>query len=139
VPVLFSPVSLAPYKDYYGIVTFYLESIASDIPTLMQSEAVIIAESETGGKYNNWPIQIEVSNYVLHNLYAFAYPKGTQYFSEDSDHVVLVYSIQIQDQEEGEWYRVAVDADSGRIVDVVSFVSDASVRLTSLNLLAGVR
>ncbi|CEL61020.1 hypothetical protein RSOLAG1IB_04260 [Rhizoctonia solani AG-1 IB] len=95
----------------------------------MQSEAVIIAESETGGKYNNWPIQIEVSNYVLHNLYAFAYPKGTQYFSEDSDHVVLVYSIQIQDQEEGEWYRVAVDADSGRIVDVVSFVSDASYRV----------
>ncbi|GAB1521442.1 hypothetical protein RhiTH_004537 [Rhizoctonia solani] len=51
------------------------------------------------------------------------------YFAEDSDHIVLVYKIQVQDEEQGEWYRVAVDAESGRIVDVVSFVSDASYRV----------
>ncbi|KAF8705965.1 Fungalysin metallopeptidase (M36), partial [Rhizoctonia solani] len=86
------------------------KSIAKNIPVLTQSAAIAIAEFETGGKYNNWPIQIE-------------------YFAEDSDHIVLVYKIQVQDEEQGEWYRVAVDAESGRIVDVVSFVSDASYRV----------
>ncbi|KAJ1304449.1 hypothetical protein OPQ81_005596 [Rhizoctonia solani] len=86
------------------------KSVASATPKLTQSDAIAIAESNTGGKYNDWPVQIE-------------------YFAEDSDHIVLVYKIQIQNKDEGEWYRVAVDAESGGIVDVVSFVSDATYRV----------
>ncbi|CAE6404243.1 unnamed protein product [Rhizoctonia solani] len=86
------------------------KSIASAAPKLTQSDAIAIAEFNTGGGYNNWPVQIE-------------------YFAEDSDHVVLVYKIQVQNMDEGEWYRVAIDAESGRVVDMVSFVSDASYRV----------
>ncbi|CUA66938.1 hypothetical protein RSOLAG22IIIB_00388 [Rhizoctonia solani] len=86
------------------------KSIAADVPKLTKSDAIAIAESNTGGDYDNQPIQIE-------------------YFAEDSAHVVLVYKIQVHNMDQGEWCRVSVDAESGRIVDIVSFVSDATYRV----------
>lgn len=50
-----------------------------------------------------------------------------QYFAKDTDHVVLTHVIQIQNDETGEWYAAYVDATSGEVVNVVSFVADASV------------
>ncbi|KAB5595170.1 Extracellular metalloproteinase MEP [Ceratobasidium theobromae] len=94
------------------------KSIASAAPTISKDNAIVIAESATGGNYTQRPIVVEL-----------------QYFAEDSDHVLLVYIIQVQNKQEGEWYQVAVDAASGDVVDVISFVADASYRVISITSL----
>ena len=50
-----------------------------------------------------------------------------QYFAKDTDHVVLTQVVQTQNVETGEWYAAYVDAASGEVVNVISFVADASV------------
>jgi hypothetical protein len=50
-----------------------------------------------------------------------------QYFAKDSDHVVLAHVVQVQNDQSDEWYEAFVDANTGEVVNVVSFVADASV------------
>ncbi|KAG9074930.1 hypothetical protein FRC06_010373, partial [Ceratobasidium sp. 370] len=83
------------------------KSVASATPTLTKDQAVAKAETATGAKYNNWPTSLE-------------------YFAKDSDHVVLTHVVQVQNDQTGEWYAAYVDAASGEVVNVVSFVADAS-------------
>jgi extracellular elastinolytic metalloproteinase len=77
-------------------------------PTLSKEDVVAKAEAAVGGKYNNWPTSLE-------------------YFAKDSDHVVLAHVVQIQNDQTQEWYEAFVDVTSGEIINVVSFVADASV------------
>lgn len=91
------------------------ETVAATSPKLTKEAAIAKAEAAIGGKYNNWPTALE-------------------YFAKDSDHVVLAHVVQIQNDQTQEWYEAFVDANSGEIVNVVSFVADASVS-TLLNCL----
>ncbi|CAE6377925.1 unnamed protein product [Rhizoctonia solani] len=91
------------------------KSIAPTQPKLTKEDAISKAESITGGKYNDWPTTIE-------------------YFAKDSDHVVLTHVVQVQNSETSEWYEIFVDANSGEVVNVVDFVSDASYRVVPLNV-----
>ncbi|KAG8700996.1 hypothetical protein FRC08_004338 [Ceratobasidium sp. 394] len=91
------------------------KSVAEPIPKLTKNGAVVAAESTTGSKYNGWPISLE-------------------YFAKDSDHLVLVYIVQVQNKETGEWHEVFVDAKEGQVVNVISFVADAKYRVIPLTL-----
>ncbi|CAE7145099.1 unnamed protein product [Rhizoctonia solani] len=84
------------------------KTVAAATPKLTKEDAIAKAEAAVGGKYNNWPTALE-------------------YFAKDSDHVVLTHVVQVQNAETDEWYEAFVDANSGEIVNVVSFVADASV------------
>jgi extracellular elastinolytic metalloproteinase len=52
------------------------------------------------------------------------------------DHVVLTHTIQVQNESTGAWYLAYVDAESGEVVNLVDFVSDASVCRTYFNVSA---
>lgn len=84
------------------------ESVASATPTLTKDQAVAKAEAASGAKYNNWPTSL-------------------QYFAKDTDHVILTHVVQVQNDQTGEWYAAYVDAATGEVVNMVSFVADASV------------
>ncbi|QRV93971.1 extracellular metalloproteinase MEP [Ceratobasidium sp. AG-Ba] len=86
------------------------KSVAPVTPKLTKEAAIAKAEAAIGGKYNNWPTSLE-------------------YFAKDSDHVVLTHVVQVQNDVTQEWYEAFVDATSGEIVNVVSFVADASYRV----------
>ncbi|KAB5595169.1 Extracellular metalloproteinase mep [Ceratobasidium theobromae] len=86
------------------------KSVAATTPKLSKEDAIAKAEAAIGGKYNNWPTALE-------------------YFAKDSDHVVLTHVVQVQNNETQEWYEAFVDANSGEIVNIVSFVADASYRV----------
>ncbi|KAG8743262.1 hypothetical protein FRC10_012306 [Ceratobasidium sp. 414] len=88
-------------------LTRLTESVASSTPALTKDQAVAKAEAATGAKYNNWPTSLE-------------------YFAKDSDHVVLIHVVQVQNDKTGEWYAAYVNAASGEVVNIVSFVADAS-------------
>ncbi|CAE6415624.1 hypothetical protein ACGC1H_007169 [Rhizoctonia solani] len=86
------------------------KSVAAATPKLTKEDAIAKAEAAVGGKYNNWPTALE-------------------YFAKDSDHVVLTHVVQVQNAETQEWYEAFVDANSGEVINVVSFVADASYRV----------
>ncbi|CAE6480313.1 unnamed protein product [Rhizoctonia solani] len=73
-------------------------------------EAISTAETAIGGKHNNVPTSLE-------------------YFAKDSDHVALTHVVQVRNNETDEWYEGFVDADSGEIVNVISFMAHASYRV----------
>ncbi|KAG8700995.1 hypothetical protein FRC08_004337 [Ceratobasidium sp. 394] len=83
------------------------KSVAPATPKLTKDQAVAKAEAAAGAKYNNWPTSLE-------------------YFAKDTDHVVLTHVVQVQNDSTGEWYAAYVDAASGEVVNLVSFVADAS-------------
>ncbi|QRV97451.1 extracellular metalloproteinase MEP [Ceratobasidium sp. AG-Ba] len=83
------------------------KSVAPATPALTKDQAVAKAEAASGAKYNNWPTSLE-------------------YFAKDTDHVVLTHVVQVQNDQTGEWYAAYVDALSGEVVNMVSFVADAS-------------
>ncbi|KAG8698935.1 hypothetical protein FRC09_006935 [Ceratobasidium sp. 395] len=83
------------------------KSVASATPTIAKEAAIATAEAATGAKYNNWPTSLE-------------------YFAKDTDHVVLTHVVQVQNDKTGEWYQMFVDAASGEVVNLISFVADAS-------------
>ncbi|KAG8743263.1 hypothetical protein FRC10_012307 [Ceratobasidium sp. 414] len=91
------------------------KSVAESTPKLTKNDSIVIAESSTGSKYNDSPISL-------------------QYFAKDSDHLVLVYIVQVQNKETGEWHEVFVDAKEGQVVNVISFVADAKYRVIPLTL-----
>ncbi|CAE6472559.1 unnamed protein product [Rhizoctonia solani] len=86
------------------------KSIAAATPRLTKEQAIIRAETAIGGKYNNLPTSLE-------------------YFAKDSDHVVLTHVVQVRNNETDEWYEAFVDADSGELVNVISFMAHASYRV----------
>ncbi|KAG8689379.1 hypothetical protein FRC11_002881 [Ceratobasidium sp. 423] len=86
------------------------KTVAATTPKLTKEDAIAKAEASLGGKYNNWPTSLE-------------------YFAKDSDHVVLTHVVQVQNDQTQEWYEAFVDANSGEVVNVVSFVADASYRV----------
>ncbi|CAE6435336.1 unnamed protein product [Rhizoctonia solani] len=86
------------------------KTVAAATPKLSKEKAIAKAEAALGGKYNNWPTSLE-------------------YFAKDSDHVVLTHVVQVQNDENHEWYAAFVDANSGEVVNVVSFVAEASYRV----------
>ncbi|ELU37468.1 metalloprotease MEP2 [Rhizoctonia solani AG-1 IA] len=90
-------------------------NVAAAEPKLTKEDAISKAESTTGAKYNDWPTSLE-------------------YFAKDSDHVVLAHVVQVQNAETSEWYEIFVDANSGEVVNVIDFVSDASYRVVPLNV-----
>ncbi|KAF8608678.1 hypothetical protein BDV93DRAFT_518742 [Ceratobasidium sp. AG-I] len=94
----------------YGASFVKPKTVAPATPTLTKDQAVAKAEAATGGKYNSWPTTLE-------------------YFAKDSDHVVLTHVVQIQNAQTDEWYEAFIDASSGEVVNVVSFVADASYRV----------
>ncbi|KAG8698934.1 hypothetical protein FRC09_006934 [Ceratobasidium sp. 395] len=83
------------------------KSVAPATPKITKEAAIAKAEAATGAKYNNWPTSLE-------------------YFAKDTDHVVLTHVVQVQNEKTGEWYAMYVDATSGDVVNLVSFVADAS-------------
>ncbi|KAG9119736.1 hypothetical protein FRC07_005084 [Ceratobasidium sp. 392] len=83
------------------------KSVAPATPALTNIQAIEKAETATGAKYNNWPTSLE-------------------YFAKDSDHVVLTHVVQVQNDKTGEWYQAFVDAKSGEVINLISFVADAS-------------
>ncbi|KAG8765972.1 hypothetical protein FRC12_007167 [Ceratobasidium sp. 428] len=91
----------------YGASFVKPKSVSSATPTLTKDQAVAKAEAATGAKYNSWPTSLE-------------------YFAKDTDHVVLTHVVQVQNDKTGEWYAAYVDAASGEVVNLVSFVADAS-------------
>ncbi|KAF8671508.1 extracellular metalloproteinase MEP [Rhizoctonia solani] len=91
------------------------KSVAAAEPKLTKEEAISKAENTTGAKYNDWPTSLE-------------------YFAKDSDHVVLTHVVQVRNAETSEWYEIFVDANSGEVVNVIDFVSDASYRVVPLNV-----
>ncbi|CAE6448750.1 unnamed protein product [Rhizoctonia solani] len=94
----------------YGASFVKPKTIASTTPTLTKDQAIAKAEAAIGAKYNQWPTTLE-------------------YFAKDSDHVVLSHVVQVQNDQSGEWYEAFVDANTGEVVNVVSFVADASYRV----------
>ncbi|KAL5631553.1 hypothetical protein ACGC1H_007167 [Rhizoctonia solani] len=96
----------------YGASFVQPKSVASIAATgtLTKDQAVAKAEAATGAKYNQWPTT-------------------TEYFAKDSHNLVLSHVVQVQNDQSGEWYEAYVDASTGEVVNLVSFVSDASYRV----------
>ncbi|CAE6404258.1 unnamed protein product [Rhizoctonia solani] len=96
----------------YGASFVQPKSVASIAATgtLTKDQAVAKAEAATGAKYNQWPTT-------------------TEYFAKDFDNLVLSHVVQVQNDQSGEWYEAYVDASTGEVVNLVSFVSDASYRV----------
>ncbi|CAE6465601.1 unnamed protein product [Rhizoctonia solani] len=94
----------------YGASFVKPKSVASTTATLTKDQAIAKAEAATKAKYNQWPTTIE-------------------YFAKDPDNVVLSHVVQVQNEQSGEWYEAFVDASTGEVVNLVSFVSDASYRV----------
>lgn len=61
-----------------------------------------------------------------------------KYIAEDDGNVVLTHVVQVQGVATPDWKQVHVDADNGRIANIMDFVADASVSLkfTSSRLVA---
>ncbi|KAG8688482.1 hypothetical protein FRC11_005376 [Ceratobasidium sp. 423] len=94
----------------YGASFVKPKTVASTTPKLSKEDAIAKAEAALGGKYNNWPTSLE-------------------YFATDSDQVVLTHVVQVQNDGADEWYAAYIDANSGEVVNVVSFVAEASYRV----------
>ncbi|KAG9098595.1 hypothetical protein FRC06_006177 [Ceratobasidium sp. 370] len=94
----------------YGSSFVKPKSVAPATPKLTKEAAIAKAETTTGGKYNNWPTSLE-------------------YFAKDSDHVALAHVVQVQNDRTQEWYEAFVDATTGEVINIVSFVADASYRV----------
>ncbi|CEL56792.1 hypothetical protein RSOLAG1IB_08094 [Rhizoctonia solani AG-1 IB] len=84
--------------------------VAAATPELTEEDAISKAEDAIGGKYNTLPTSVE-------------------YFAKDSGDVVLTRVVQVQNDDTDEWYEVFVDANSGEIVNVISFVAHAKYRV----------
>ncbi|KAG8742831.1 hypothetical protein FRC10_000877 [Ceratobasidium sp. 414] len=97
----------------YGASFVKPQTVAPAIPVLTAIQAIMKAEQALGGKYDGWPTELK-------------------YFATDSDHVVLAHVVQIQNMHSGEWKQAYVDANSGKLVNIVDFVADASYEVVPL-------
>lgn len=85
------------------------EKIASSSPTISPDKAVYIAEHSLEGKRNEHPAGPEY------------------YYTSGGGSVVLTPVVQVQNEATDAWYETFVDAHSGDVVSVKSFMADASV------------
>ncbi|KAG8902106.1 hypothetical protein FRB99_004833 [Tulasnella sp. 403] len=92
----------------YGSNMVKPKSVASTKPKITEAQAISAAESNLGAKYNNWPTKLE---YVL----------------QENGQAVLTYVVQVQNQDH--WYEAFVDAATGKVVNVIDFVAEASYRV----------
>ncbi|KAF8600980.1 hypothetical protein BDV93DRAFT_533761 [Ceratobasidium sp. AG-I] len=90
------------------------KSVAAAQPKLTKEAAIAKVEQVTGGKYNKWPTTLE-------------------YFARDTDNLVLTHIVQVQNEKSSEWYEASVDATTGKIVNIVDFVADASYLVVPFN------
>ncbi|KAG8695805.1 hypothetical protein FRC08_007548, partial [Ceratobasidium sp. 394] len=97
----------------YGASFVKPRTVASAVPVLTAAQAIAKAEQALGGKYDEWPTELN-------------------YFATDNDHLVLAHVIQIQNIHSGDWKQAYVDANSGELVNIVDFVADASYRVIPL-------
>ncbi|KAF8722218.1 Fungalysin metallopeptidase (M36), partial [Rhizoctonia solani] len=86
------------------------KNVAAPVPKLTKEDAIAKAEATVSGKYNTAPVSVE-------------------YFAKESGDVSLTHVVQIQNNDTDEWYEVFVDANSGEIVNVISFVAHAKYRV----------
>ncbi|KAG8754500.1 hypothetical protein FRC12_011169 [Ceratobasidium sp. 428] len=91
----------------YGASFVRPQGVPSAIPKLTSLLAIKKAEQALGGKYNNWPTELE-------------------YFVKDNGFVVLTHVVQVQDMHSGGLKQSYIDANSGELVNVVDFVADSS-------------
>ncbi|KAG9125120.1 hypothetical protein FRC07_008916, partial [Ceratobasidium sp. 392] len=97
----------------YGSSFIQPRTAADANPLLTPVEAILKAEKDLGGKYNQWPTKLE-------------------YYATDTDHVALVHVVQIQNMHSGEWKQAYVDAKDGNLLNIVDFVADHSYRVVPL-------
>ena len=72
------------------------ENIASPYPNVSPSRAITTAEHHYNGLYNGHPAKLE-------------------YYAKPDGSVALVHVVQIQNDEEGTWVEVYVDAHSSNV------------------------
>ncbi|KAG8952448.1 hypothetical protein FRC04_004508 [Tulasnella sp. 424] len=85
----------------------YGAKVASSDPKLSETEAISTVETHLGAKHNGFPIK-------------------TEYVFQDTDHTALAYIVQVRNDKS--WLEAFVDADSGKVVNVIDFVAHASYR-----------
>ncbi|KAG8906518.1 hypothetical protein FRB99_006738 [Tulasnella sp. 403] len=91
----------------YGSNMVQPKSVSSPKPKITEAQAISAAESNLGATHNNWPTKLE---YVL----------------QENGQAVLTYVVQVEKQDH--WYEVFVDAATGKVVNVIDFVAEASYR-----------
>ncbi|KAG8905775.1 hypothetical protein FRB99_008254 [Tulasnella sp. 403] len=96
----------------YGSSLQKPKQVSADSPKLKETDAIAAAEKHLGGKYNNWPVKKE-------------------YIFQDTDHATLAYVVQVQNDKS--WFEAFVDANTGKVVNVINFVSEASYRVLPWN------
>ncbi|EUC62782.1 extracellular metalloproteinase MEP [Rhizoctonia solani AG-3 Rhs1AP] len=87
----------------YGANFVKPRSVRPAIAQISAEDAIRRAESVTGAKYNSYPLVQE-------------------YFIKDTGDAVLVYSVEVENEETHEWYSVHVDATNCEVVNIVDFV-----------------
>ncbi|QRV79441.1 extracellular metalloproteinase MEP [Ceratobasidium sp. AG-Ba] len=97
----------------YGASFIKPKNIAGNKPKIDAPLAISKAESAVGGKYNGWPTSLK-------------------YFATPDDDLLLVYVMQIQNAQSGDWKEVHVDADTGSIVNHVDYVANHSYNVVPI-------
>ena len=90
-------------------------NIASPYPSVSPLKAIITAEHDFNGLHNGHPTKLEY----------YARPDGS---------VALVHVVQIQNDKEGTWVEVYVDAHFSNVVGSTNFVAEAGVSLVGFLL-----
>lgn len=80
----------------------------SSTAKVTSNEAISLAESHLGGKWNSWPVK-------------------TEYFIKDDSSAVLTHVVQVQNEDH--WYESFIDAQTGELVNVIDFVAEAAYRV----------
>lgn len=90
-------------------------NIASPYPSVSPFRAIITAEHDFNGLHNGHPTELE-------------------YYAKPDGSVALVHVVQIQNDKEGTWVEVYVDAHSSSVVGSTNFVAEAGVSLVGFNI-----
>ncbi|KAJ7217451.1 Fungalysin metallopeptidase-domain-containing protein [Mycena rebaudengoi] len=86
-------------------------SIASSTPSISFDDAHATAEEHLGGSHDGLPAA------------------ELKYFAKADGSTALVHAFQVRDEAAGTWYEALVDADDGKLLSVVDYVSKASYRV----------
>ncbi|KAI0684508.1 Fungalysin metallopeptidase-domain-containing protein [Cytidiella melzeri] len=85
----------------------------STAPTVRSQDAILNAEQQLGGKYDN-----------------VTYPAPSlQYFAKQDGSIVLTHVFHVTNDTVGTYYEAFVDAHSGELVSVTDFVAQATYRV----------
>lgn len=112
VPTSSNPVGIVSYltglTNTYNLVARLVEHTGSSTAKVTSTEAISLAESHLGGKWNSWPVK-------------------TEYFIKDDSSAVLTHVVQIRNEDH--WYEGFIDAETGELVNVIDFVAEAAYRV----------